>query len=131
MARNAPASSASLVATPSLSSSSSSPASYFFQSPYLSKELDACLRLRSRVDSLASRGVIRGVQRLRRGDMQCTFLVDEKQRPTVSKDNDRIFNARGNNSFLLASAAAEAHKAAAASAAATVVPVLSTPTVPL
>lgn len=110
-------------------SAAASPSYYFFQSPYLSKEFEACLRDRTRVAGLSQRGAARNLHRLRRGDMQCSFLIDEKQRPAVSKDNDRIFNAAGNNSFLTAAAAnADGSKAAAASA---VVPVLSTPTQPM
>lgn len=113
-------------AASSSASSTAAPSYYFFQSPYLSKEFEACLRDRTRVQGLTQRGAARNLQRLRRGDLQCTFLIDEKQRPAVSKDNDRIFNAAGKNNFLAAAAA----NADGANATA-VVPVLSTPTQPM
>jgi hypothetical protein len=112
----------SSAATASASSLGASPQYYFFQSPYLAKEMEAALHQRSRVAHLASRGLT-PLHRLRRGDLECSYLSDERQRPAIGPQTDRILNKSGTVSPALN------EKAVAPSANG--VPTLTTPTEPL
>lgn len=116
------------------------PQFFFVQSPYLVKEIEGALRSASRLQALVARGVLppqsqSPLNRLRRGDTQCSFLANEQQRPVVARDNDRAFNPACKNSFATAAAGGNA-EAASASAVAPAAsraaqPVLNTPTRPL